>query len=108
MGVFFVFDGSPSTPTPETRHLRCVLGVRWRPRAGSPPFAPPTQKTRCFVAFFVLAGFPRSHRKTLPICKLIDQGYIQAYLKDKWYIGSGYAREEVSSQGCGQIYIYIY
>ena len=23
------------------------------------------------------------------------------------YIGSGYVREEVSSQGCGQIYIYI-
>ena len=24
------------------------------------------------------------------------------------YIGSGYVREEVSSQGCGQIYMYIY
>jgi len=46
-----MFDGSPSTPTLETR-----LCVAFRVFAGSPPLLPPTRKTRRCVAFFVLGS----------------------------------------------------
>ena len=60
VGVFLVLDGFPSLPfypTPETRQQMSRFGCLLAPPHWLPSPSTSTRKTRCCVAFFMLAGY---------------------------------------------------